>query len=145
MSIHVLKFQDSFRDELINLWERSVRATHHFLTSEDIAFFKSLVGTIDFNSFDVYCAFDDENKMAGMLGVADGKLEMLFLAPEKIGKGVGKQVMTFALNELDVNQVDVNEQNTNAIEFYAKFGFKVYGRTDRDDHDKPYPILKMRL
>ena len=145
MSIHIFKFQDSYRNELIDLWERSVRATHHFLIPEDIDFFKSLVSTIDFNSFDVYCAFDDHNNMAGILGVAEGKLEMLFLSPDQIGKGVGKQMMTFALNELDVNQVDVNEQNSNAVEFYARCGFKVYGRTEFDDHGKPYPILKMRL
>jgi putative acetyltransferase len=83
--------------------------------------------------------------MIGILGVANRKLEMLFLSPDVIGKGVGRKLMEFVLNDLHVNQVDVNEGNTNATGFYQKFGFKVYDRTPLDDHGKPYPILKMRL
>lgn len=30
-------------DELTELWERSVRSSHHFLTDNDIAFYKPLV------------------------------------------------------------------------------------------------------
>ena len=145
MATRIVKYQDSFRPDMIDLWERSVRATHHFLSPSDIDFFKSLVEGIDFNTFDVYVAFDDNNNMLGIMGVADRKLEMLFLAPEYFGKGIGKVMMNFALNELNVNQVDVNEGNVNATRFYEKFGFKVYDRTELDDHGKPYPILKMKL
>ncbi len=144
MPIQILKYNDTFRKELIDVWEASVRATHHFLEPGDIDFFKTLVEGIDFNTFDVYCAFDN-NKMIGILGVADRKLEMLFISPDNIGKGFGRELMKFILDELNVDQVDVNEGNINATEFYKKFGFKVYDRTPLDDHGKPYPILKMRL
>lgn len=144
-AMRIVKYSDEFRSELIDLWEASVRATHDFLEPADIDFFKTLVQGIDFNSFDVYCAFDDSNRMVGILGVADGKLEMLFLLPDQIGKGVGKLLMQFVLNTLGVTKVDVNEGNTNAIGFYKRFGFQVYDRTPLDDHGKPYPILKMRL
>nr|WP_315157420.1 hypothetical protein [uncultured Flavobacterium sp.] len=30
-------------NEVVNIWEASVRATHHFLKEEDIQYFKSLV------------------------------------------------------------------------------------------------------
>ena len=30
-------------DEIIEVWEASVRATHHFLTNDEIAFYKPLV------------------------------------------------------------------------------------------------------
>lgn len=144
MSVQVLKYRDSYRKDLIDVWEQSVRATHDFLDPGDIDFFKSLVEKIDFNAFDVYCAFDNE-KMIGILGVADRKLEMLFISPDQIGKGIGRQLMHFVLNTLHVNQVDVNEGNHSATEFYKRFGFEVYDRTPVDDHGKPYPILKMKL
>jgi putative acetyltransferase len=145
VNIRILRFKDTYRDELIDVWERSVRATHDFLKPGEIDKIKILVLGIDFNSFDVYCIFDDEDKMVGILGVADKKLEMLFLAPESIGKGVGRKLMEFVLQDLQVNAVDVNEDNTSATSFYKKFGFKVYERTPFDDHGQPYPILKMKL
>lgn len=144
MPLEIRKYKDAWRKDLIILWERSVRATHDFLEPADIDFFKALVEGIDFNSFDVFCAFEGK-ELVGILGVHERKLEMLFLDPDHIGKGYGKELMNFILDELQVNKVDVNEGNHNAIEFYKRFGFRVYDRTDLDDHGKPYPILKMEL
>lgn len=143
--VTILRYKDAWRNDVIDVWERSVRATHDFLQPGDIDFFKTLVEEIDFNAFQVYCAIDANNKIIGIVGVADRKLEMLFILPEYIGKGLGKHLMNFVLTELNVNSVDVNEENANATEFYKRFGFKVYDRTPLDDHGKPYPILKMRL
>ena len=145
MKISILPYKDEYRDNMIALWERSVRATHHFLAPKDIDGLIPLVQGIDFNTFEVYCAFDDNREMVGILGVADHKLEMLFREPNQIGKGIGKQLMQFVIKNLGVDKVDVNEGNTEAVEFYKKFGFKVYDRTPLDDHGNPYPILKMKL
>lgn len=138
-------YTSEFRDQIIDVWERSVRATHDFVKSEDIDYFKSVVITIDFTLFDVYCAINLAGEVIGFIGVADKKVEMLFLDPTCIGKGVGKQLMLFALEHLNVTGVDVNEQNRNAVSFYEKFGFKTYDRTEKDPEGKDYPILKMRL
>jgi putative acetyltransferase len=144
MDIRIEKYRDEDREELIGLWERSVRATHHFLQAGDLEYIKSLVLEIDFHAFEVYCAFTAPHQLAGFLGVAGQKLEMLFLDPAFIGKGMGKTLMQFALKELKVNAVDVNEGNENAVQFYKKAGFQVYERTPLDSSGKPYPILKMK-
>jgi putative acetyltransferase len=144
MPLEIRKYKDTWRKEMLALWEKSVRATHDFLDPADIDFFKNIVQGIDFNSFEVYCAFEGK-EMIGILGVHERKLEMLFLDPDHIGKGYGKELMNFILNDLRVTKVDVNEGNHNATEFYKRFGFRVYERTDVDDHGKPYPILKMEL
>lgn len=70
---------------------------------------------------------------------------MLFIDADFIGRGFGKKLMLFALNELRANKVDVNEQNTKAVKFYSKFGFVTYARTEKDPEGKDYPILKMKL
>jgi len=145
MNISIKKFQPGYRDAMIEIWEQSVRATHHFLELEDIDFYKTLVLGIDFTSFDCYCVFDQSDEMIGIMGIANKKLEMLFLKPSVIGTGVGRKLMEFILNELKVNKVDVNEGNTNAVNFYKKFGFQVYERTPLDDSGKPYPILRMKI
>ena len=99
---------------------------------------------MDFNIFAVYCLINEDGAK-GFIGIADHVIEMLFLDPVYIGKGFGKQLMQFALDKLNADKVDVNEQNTHAVSFYSKFGFITYDRTEKDTEGKPYPILKMKL
>lgn len=144
MEIEIQPYNDRFKEQMILVWENSVRATHDFLSPSDIDYYKKIVSAIDFNTFQVFC-LTEADKVLGFIGIADNKIEMLFLAPEHIGKGYGKTLMRFAIDELGANKVDVNEQNQNATNFYTKFGFRTYARTDKDDEGKDYPILKMKL
>jgi putative acetyltransferase len=70
---------------------------------------------------------------------------MLFLDPQIFGKGLGLQLLNFAVKELKANKVDVNEQNVKAVKFYQKSGFKIFARTDQDDQGRKYPLLRMKL
>lgn len=138
-------YKDDFKDEMISVWEESVRSTHTFLKEEDVLFYKSIVEIIDFNKLLVFCYFNDDNQLIGFLGVEDQKLEMMFLKPEYIGMGVGKRLMNFALIELGISEVDVNEDNLFACTFYKRFGFKVKDRKPTDSCGKPYPVLTMEI
>lgn len=53
--------------------------------------------------------------------------------------------MNFAVHELKADKVDANENNTRAVEFYERFGFDVYERTNKDDQGRDYPLLRMKL
>jgi putative acetyltransferase len=70
---------------------------------------------------------------------------MLFVHPKEMRKGIGKSLVDYAIDELKIKKIDVNEQNKNAFKFYKKYGFIVYERTDKDSEEKNYPILKMQL
>jgi putative acetyltransferase len=129
--------------EIIEVWEASVRATHHFLIEEDILYFKSLVGQY-LDAVDLYLIIE-ENKISGFLGTGDNEVQMLFLHPDARGKGIGKFLMQFAINKCHVTRVEVNEQNDQAVRFYKHLGFKVVGRSELDYHGKPYPLLSMEL
>jgi putative acetyltransferase len=143
-SFQIVPYNDSHRKQLLSVWEQSVIATHHFLSSADFKEIKEIVGTIDFNVFPVFCLIHKES-VIGFLGVAEKKVEMLFISPDFIGKGLGKKLMDYAFTELNADEVDVNEQNSNAVNFYRKLGFEVYERTEQDGQGKDYPILKMKL
>ncbi len=143
-AIEIKPYEEKFKAQLLSVWEKSVLATHDFLSPEDFISIKEIVQTIDFNAFDVYCLLH-ENKVVGFIGVAERKVEMLFLDPEYSGKGLGKKLMGFAFTNLNVNKVDVNEQNLNAVGFYKKLGFETYERTEKDDQGKNYPLLRMEL
>ncbi|RHX85975.1 GNAT family N-acetyltransferase [Leptospira stimsonii] len=145
LAFEIRSYEEQYREPMILLWERSVRATHDFVSGEDIEYFKSLVNNIDFNSFQVYCCLQKNQIVVGFIGVDEHRIEMFFLEPDFIGKGIGKLLIEFALSKLGVTEVDVNEQNVNAVKFYSKFGFRTYDRTELDPEGKKYPILKMKL
>jgi putative acetyltransferase len=140
----IVRYSDNFRDQVLDIWEKSVLTTHDFLRTADFQSIKEIVKKIDFNAFEVYCLIQN-TKVAGFIGVASQKVEMLFLSPEHMGKGFGKKLMDFAITGLKADRVDVNQQNTNAVQFYERFGFKTYERTEKDDQGNDYPLLRMKL
>lgn len=140
----IYPYADIHRQQVLTIWEKSVIATHDFLTPTDFIEIKELVHNINFNDFQVFCLIS-ENVIAGFIGVAEEKIEMLFLDPKYFGQGLGYKLLNFAVKELNADKVDVNEQNKKALKFYQKFGFETFERTDKDDQDRNYPLLRMKL
>ena len=118
---------------LLGIWEASVRASHHFLTEDDI---RSLCETL--------WVVEDENVRIGFMGIQSGKIEMLFLHPDYFHKGIGRMLIQKAFSELDAQYVDVNEQNPSAVRFYERMGFRTFRRDSTDDQGNPFPILRMK-
>lgn len=137
--------QKSEYPALVMVWEASVRETHHFLKEEDILYFRPLILNTYLDAVELRCARDGQGKILGFLGVADHNLEMLFLHPNSRGMGIGKKLLDCAIDELEVQKVDVNEQNEQAVGFYEHYGFEIIGRSELDASGKPYPILHMKL
>ncbi|WP_017902815.1 GNAT family N-acetyltransferase [Pseudomonas asplenii] len=131
--------------ELTDVWEASVRATHDFLPDSYIELLKNLVLTRYLDAVMLICTRDSRQRISGFAGVAAGKVEMLFIAPQHRGQGLGKLLLWYAIDHLNADQLDVNEQNPQAIGFYLKQGFEVVGRSEHDGMGQPYPLLHLRL
>ena len=131
--------------ELLMVWEDSVRATHDFISEADIAEFKPMIMAHAFPAVTLRCVKEDNQKILGFIGVTENKIEMLFVLNKCRGQGIGKQLLNFAINKLEANKVDVNEQNPLAVEFYKYMGFDIKSRSPLDDVGKPFPILHMSL
>ena len=131
--------------DVVAVWETSVRATHHFLTEEDIAYFKPLILHTYLDAIELRGIKNNNQNIIGFMGVAAQNLEMLFIHPDYIGKGLGNILLGFAIENLNVIKVDVNEQNQQALGFYKHYGFEIVNRSERDATGKPYPILHLEL
>lgn len=131
---------------LTDIWEAAVRATHHFLTEDDIALFRPLVreGYLPAAPW-LRVARDEAGDLLGFVGVEHGKIEMLFVDPTCHGRGVGRALLELAVAECDARLVDVNEQNPGAVAFYRRMGFVVESRSPVDGLGKPFPLLHLRL
>lgn len=132
-------------DSLLTIWEESVIATHDFLSEENIQFFKPLIRNSYFQQVKLTGLRDANNELCGFAGTSDNKLEMLFLHPAAIGKGWGKLLLLQVITQDGIDTVDVNEQNTHALQFYIHNGFKITGRSAVDGMGKPFPLVHLQL
>lgn len=78
-------------DALVTVWEGSVRATHLFLSDAEIKSIKEYVPQALTGIAHLIIAEEDEKGPVAFMGVQDGSLEMLFIAPKERGKGLGKK------------------------------------------------------
>ena len=134
------------REILVDIWLRSVRTTHTFLSEQDIQSLLPLARdylTSDEPEFWVLCS--DSGAIMGFMGMSGSKMESLFLAPEFRGRGGGSRLVRHAQELRGELTVDVNEQNPAACRFYEACGFVVEGRSELDDAGRPFPLLHMRL
>ena len=144
MKLTIEKSLPSDFDEITDVWEASVRATHDFLKEEDILFFRPLIRNEYLRAVDLF-TIRIQGRIAGFTGLSETAIEMLFIHPDFRGNGIGRELLQFAVREKAVTRVDVNEQNTQAVGFYQKMGFTVEGRSETDGLGKPYPLLHMEL
>ena len=131
-------------EQLTQIWERSVKATHLFLSDDEITEIKKFVPDTLSEIAHLVIAINEAGDAIGFMGVEDSKIEMLFISPDERGKGLGKAFIEYGIEHFAVNQVTVNELNPQAIGFYEHLGFSVYNRTDTDEEGRPYPLLYMK-
>lgn len=145
MKIYELRERKKLMPVLLGIWEDSVRATHLFLSDAEVLKIKEYVPRALEGVEHMIIAESDDGKGLGFLGTENGRLEMLFLASAERGKGAGKQLLEYGIQNYGIREVTVNEQNPQAVGFYEHMGFETYKRTDLDEEGNPYPLLYMRL
>ncbi len=144
----IIKIKDrtsTLINELLEVWEDSVKATHLFLSSEEIENIKKYVPQALKEVSHLIVIENENNVPIAFMGIENTKLEMLFIRNSERGKGLGKQLLNYGIENYNVNELAVNEQNPNAKGFYEYMGFKTYKRTELDEQGNPYPILYMKL
>ena len=128
---------------LMEIWESAVLSTHDVLKEEDFLYYKERL-PVYFQYVNLF-GFEQEGILIGFMGIAEGNLEMLFIDNKYRGAGIGKKLITYAIDNLQVTKVDVNEQNVQAVGFYEYMGFNIYKRSNLDGEGKEYLILHMQL
>lgn len=131
---------------LADIWRRSVRATHTFLTEADFRTIETAVETLYLPNAQLTVATDEQGRLAGFMGMTGSNIDSLFLDPDYRGQGLGRLFIDYAIEvaALGPVTVDVNEQNTQAVGFYRHMGFVETGRSPTDDDGRPYPLIHMR-
>jgi len=144
--MHIRLPQLAERSALVALWERSIRATHTFLSEEDIAFYRPLTAEIlAGDALELWVLTNESDTPIGFLGLAGDSIEALFLEPAYRGRGGGRRLVAHAQTlRGNALTVDVNEENIAAYRFYEALGFDVVGRSALDPMGRPHPLLHLR-
>ena len=128
-------------NQLLEVWEKSVRATHLFLSDREIKNIKEYVPQALNGIAHLMIDAGEAGRAVAFMGIEDGTLEMLFISPEERGKGLGKRLIEYGIESYSVELLAVNEQNPQAKKFYEHMGFHVNKRTGLDEQGNPYPLL----
>jgi putative acetyltransferase len=147
MDMHVRPARVEDRERLLELWERSVRATHHFLEDSDVVALRRLVAEeLASEAVDWWVLVSTTGVPIGFLGFASDTIEALFIDPDYHGQGGGRFLVAHAQSLLGAGAlaVDVNEQNEAALWFYEALGFSVVGRSPTDAGGRAFPVLHMK-
>lgn len=134
----------SLINDLANIWQKSVEATHLFLSVKDIEDLRLEVITGLKQIPILLVAFSNDDKAIGFAGIDKQKLEMLFISPDYFNQGLGYKLISIAINDYHVIYVDVNEQNPHALKFYQRQGFVIFNRSELDSANRPFPILYLK-
>lgn len=131
-------------ESLVTVWESSVRATHSFLSENELERLKNYVPRALAETSHLLVAENESGVPVAFAGVAGHKLEMLFVSAEHRGEGIGRRLLEYAASTYHADELAVNEQNPQAIGFYEHMGFGIYDRSQTDEQGAPYPILRMK-
>lgn len=140
----IIKLNQSTEQELLTIWESSVRATHKFLNNDEILQIRNYVPQA-FKQVEHLLIIIDHEQIKGFMGINGQKVEIFFINAKARGKGYGRKLLNYGMQKLNIDELAVNEQNPQAVGFYEHLGFKVVERSATDDQGNPYPILRMKL
>ncbi|UPG72925.1 GNAT family N-acetyltransferase [Roseomonas gilardii subsp. gilardii] len=85
------------------------------------------------------------NKSLGFISLLDKFVGGIFVAPGQQGKGVGRQLIAYALERKGELTLEVYTQNEQAVSFYTSLGFREVSRRPYDDEGMPFENARLTL
>ncbi|MBK1991130.1 7-cyano-7-deazaguanine synthase QueC [Campylobacter sp. 2018MI35] len=138
---YLKKLNENEKKSLLNIWEKSVLATHHFLDKKNFNIIKDYLKNNGLEKLQ-FLFYYKNNNLVGFLGFYKDIIKMLFIDPQYFRQKYGEKLIKKVLNDFNIQKVEVNKENLNAIKFYKKMGFE--GFNEYID-DFGYKLIKLKL
>ena len=74
---------------------------------------------------------NDDQVPVGFMGIAEQHLEMLFLSDEERGRGLGRALLTYGIEQYSIDDLAGERTKSLAKGFYEHMGFEVYKERKR--------------
>jgi putative acetyltransferase len=139
----IRKSRAADRERILDIWRGAVDATHHFLHPTDRRDIEAEVVAF-LPKVSPWLAVDSADTALGFMLLDGRHMEALFIDPLHRGSGIGRAFVQHALSFHSTITTEVNEQNSQAIEFYRHLGFERIGHSQHDQQGRPYPLIHLR-
>lgn len=142
MPIRCAKAQDACRIAEIEIF--NYRLNFYPIFQNDAFYFDELQVVhlcAQFDPCGVYVY--DDGVVKGFIRVRGAQIEKLFVEPVLQGRGIGAQLLEFAMTQLHAESLFALEKNTRAIRFYQRHGFCLTGVREKEPDTNEY-LVEMR-
>lgn len=129
-------------DALTDLWERSARSSHAFMDDEEFVELKPRIRDLLLPSMDVWVA-ESVDETLGFVGARDEHVELLYVAPEAQGRGIGPQLLAQVTAGNGPRSVEVYAGNAVGLGFYLSQGFRETRRDPTDAAGRAFAIVHL--
>ena len=130
-------------DVLTDLWERSARSSHAFMADEEFVELRPRIRDLLLPSMDVWVA-ESGGETLGFVGARDDHVELLYIAPEAQGHGIGPQLLAQLADGDGPRSVEVYADNSVGLGFYLSQGFRESRRDPTDAAGRRFAIVHLQ-
>jgi ribosomal protein S18 acetylase RimI-like enzyme len=81
----------------------------------------------------------------GFISLIDTFIGGIFVAPDQHGRGIGRKLITHAVDRKGELSLEVYTENEQAMRFYTALGFYEVSRRATDDEGFPFENARLRL
>ncbi|MBD0417043.1 GNAT family N-acetyltransferase [Oryzicola mucosus] len=86
-----------------------------------------------------------DDQPCGFISLLDTFIGGIFVSPDRQRFGIGRQLVTHALNLKGELELEVYTANLQAMAFYTRLGFQELSRRRLDDDGNPFENARLRL
>jgi ribosomal protein S18 acetylase RimI-like enzyme len=131
-------------ERCMRIWRSASEVGHPFLGAADFDADAVLVRDRYMPAAEIRVA-ETDGAASGFIALLGSFIGGLFVDPSQHGRGIGRALVLDARRHRPVLDVEVYAENAGARAFYERLGFVETGRRPRDDRDRPWPLVALRL
>ncbi len=144
MDVMIRAYRAADLEELSAIWFEASITAHAFVGEARLREQRLLIETVYLPNAETWVAIRD-GEPAGFVSLLDDFIGGLFVSPRHQGVGIGRLLVSHALQMKGQLRLEVYTANSQAYAFYENLGFEEQSRRSEDDEGLPFENAQMLL
>lgn len=144
MDVMIRAYRAADMEELSAIWFEASITAHAFVGEARLREQRVLIETVYLPNAETWVATRG-GEPAGFVSLLDDFIGGLFVSPRHQGAGIGRMLVSHALQLKGQLRLEVYTANAQAYAFYENLGFEEQSRRSEDDEGLPFENAQMLL
>lgn len=144
MDLMIRAYRAADLEELSAIWFEASITAHAFVGEARLREQRLLIETVYLPNAETWVAIRG-GEPAGFVSLLDDFIGGLFVSPRHQGAGIGRLLVSHALQLKGQLRLEVYTANSQAYAFYENLGFEEQSRRSEDDEGLPFENAQMLL